>query len=147
MKIKDMPREICRMLLENGFGVLATYGGEHPYTSLVSLAFAEDFGCLVFPTLRETRKYANVRHETRVSVLLDNRAFEKAAEKLYALTILGAASETDKSIRPACEEILLLRHPHLAGFLALPQTALVQVIPEKIVLVEEFQKIREYDFA
>jgi len=139
------PEEITRLLARHRFGVLATYGGEYPYTSLISLAFPDDFRYLIFPTLRETRKYENLCHEKRVSVLLDNRSLEKSPEKLYALTILGSASETDQAMHAVFKEYFLQRHSHLAEFLALPQTALIQIILKKVILVEELQKIREFD--
>ncbi len=145
MSNPSLPEDITRMLHEHNFGVLATYGGEYPYTSLISLAFSHDFHYLIFPTLRETRKYANLCHETRVSVLLDNRSFEKCPEKLYAFTILGSASATDTVMHAEFQNIFLQRHPRLAGFLALPQTALIQIVLKKVMLVEELQKIREFD--
>jgi hypothetical protein len=139
------PEAITKMLSDHRFGVLATYGGGSPYTSLVSLAFAADFRCLIFPTLRETRKYANVCHEAHVSVLLDNRAFEQQPQKLYALTLLGTAAEPNLKIRQESKELLLQRHPQLVDFLALPQTALIQISLKKVIVVEELQKIREFD--
>jgi hypothetical protein len=145
MSPNAFPEEITTLLTEHRFGALATYGGEYPYTSLISLAFSNDFRFIIFPTLRETRKYANLCHETRVSVLLDNRSFEKSPEKLYALTILGSASETDQAMFAGCKGLFLQRHPQLAEFLALPETALIQIALKKIILVEELQKIREFD--
>lgn len=139
------PEEITSLLSRHRFGVLATYGGEYPYTSLVSLAFSADFRFLLFPTDRETRKYANLCHETRVSVLLDNRAFEQRPDKLYALTLLGSAAEPDQPILHESKQLFVRHHPQLEAFLELPQTALVHVAVSKIILVEEFQKIREFD--
>lgn len=140
------PEEITRLLLQHRFGVLATYGGEYPYTSLISIAFIHGFRQLVFPTLRETRKYSNLLHEDRVSVLLDNRSsFDKEPKNVYALTILGSAGEEKGPLRLVLQEQFLLHHPHLSDFLSLPQTALIQVTFTKFILVEEFQKIREFD--
>jgi nitroimidazol reductase NimA-like FMN-containing flavoprotein (pyridoxamine 5'-phosphate oxidase superfamily) len=141
-----LPEDITRMLHEHYFGVLATYSGEYPYTSLISIDFPGDGHYLVFPTLRETRKYANLRHDAHVSVLLDNRSMAaKDLNKLYALTVLGKAREADAAVRSVYQEHFLQRHPDLSGFLTLPQTALIQVTFEKLILVEEFQKIREFD--
>lgn len=145
MKTCAFPEEITIMLSQHRFGVLATYGGEYPYTSLISLAFSNDFRYLIFPTLRETRKFANLSHETRVSVLLDNRSSEKCPEKLYAITILGLGTETDPAMHATYRELFLQRHPQLNEFLALPQTALIQIAIKKVILVEELQKIREFD--
>jgi hypothetical protein len=145
MRKFPFPEEITRLLSHHRFGVLATYGEGYPYTSLITLVFSADFRHLLFPTLRETRKYANLRHEAKVSVLLDNRSFDKSPEKLYALTILGKAAETDQGMVAEGKELFLQRHPHLAEFLALSQTALIQITVNKVILVKELQKIREFD--
>ena len=145
MTTSVFPQEITTLLAEHRFGVLATYGGEYPYTSLISLAFPDDFHCLLFPTLRETRKYTNLCRETRISVLLDNRSFENRPERLYALTVLGSALETDAADAAENKDLLLKCHPNLAGFVALPETAVIQMNISKVIFVEELQKIREFD--
>jgi hypothetical protein len=63
------------------------------------------------------------------------------------MTVLGNAREADNSMRSVHQELFLKRHPHLADFLSLPQTALVQVAFAKLKLVEEFQKLREFDIT
>jgi hypothetical protein len=132
-------------LRSHKFGVLATYGGEYPYTSLISLAVAADGRSLVFPTDRQTHKYTNLQHEGRVSVMLDNRAAaEQKPQTLYALTVLGSAYEVPDNVRPTIQATYLMQHPHLAEFLALPQTALIQVTITKIILVETFQEVQEF---
>ncbi len=138
--------ELISMLHEHDFGVLATSGTEYPYTSLVTLAVSKDHRYLVFPTLRETRKYANLVRDTHVSLLFDNRSYYgKDIDRLYALSVLGTAHEVGSSMLAACKELFLLRHPHLLGFVSEPQTALIQVTFTKLILVEEFGKIQEFD--
>jgi nitroimidazol reductase NimA-like FMN-containing flavoprotein (pyridoxamine 5'-phosphate oxidase superfamily) len=140
------PEKIICMLHEHDFGILATSGMEYPYTSLVTIIISDDSHYLVFPTLRETRKYTNLLHDAHVSVLLDNRSTSgKDFKKLYALSVLGTAREIVDSMLTACKEQFLQRHPHLSDFLSLPQTALIQVTFAKLILVEEFEKIREFD--
>jgi hypothetical protein len=51
MSMPGLPEDIARMLHEHDFGVLATYNGEYPYTSLVSIDFPSDGHYLIFPTL------------------------------------------------------------------------------------------------
>lgn len=146
MNALDIPDEtMIQKLRGHKFGVLATYGGEYPYTSLISVVVADDARHLIFPTDRQTRKYTNLLHEARVSVLLDNRAaVEKEPQTVYALTVLGSAREVAADARPAMQANYLHHHPHLAGFLAQPQTALIQVEIAKIILVEKFQEVREF---
>jgi nitroimidazol reductase NimA-like FMN-containing flavoprotein (pyridoxamine 5'-phosphate oxidase superfamily) len=142
-----LPEEITHMLHAHAFGVLATCSGEYPYTSLISIDFPGDGHHIIFPTLRETRKYTNLIHNGNVSIMLDNRSLiEKNISKLYAITVLGKAREADAAIRPVFELHFLKRHPHLSDFLSLPQTALIQVAFTKLILVEEFEKIREFNF-
>lgn len=141
--IPDEP--LIQKLRSHKFGVLATYGGEYPYTSLITLDVAADGRSLIFPTDRQTRKYANLQHEARVSVLLDNRGeVEKTEQSAYALTVLGSAHEVAADSRPVLQSSYLKQHPHLADFLAQPQTALMQVILAKIILVEKFQDVWEF---
>jgi hypothetical protein len=148
MSVLEIPDEaVIQKLCGHKFGVLATYGGEYPYTSLISLVVAADGRSLFFPTDRQTRKYANLQHEARVSVLLDNRGeVEKTEQSVYALTMLGSAYEVAEDSRPAMQASYLKHHPHLTDFLAQPQTALVQVIIAKIILVEKFQDVREFEW-
>jgi nitroimidazol reductase NimA-like FMN-containing flavoprotein (pyridoxamine 5'-phosphate oxidase superfamily) len=138
------PEEIVSLLRVHGFGVLATYGGEYPHTSLISLEFTPDYHSLIFSTLRETKKYANLLREARVSMLLDNRSSAGDTASLYALTVLGVAHEAEETAQPALRRQLLQRHPQLKDFLSLPQTALIHVTLEKIILVEGLRKIREF---
>lgn len=134
------------MLDEHNFGVLATSGSEYPYTSLITIAFSDDHQYLLFPTLRQTRKYANMVRDTHVSVLLDNRSStDRNSDALYAMSVLGTAREVENQLYSICKDRFLLRHPHLTDFVSLPQTALIQVTFKKIVLVEKFEIIREFE--
>jgi heme iron utilization protein len=140
--------EIVSMLRSNDFGVLATYGGEFPYTSLISINLSTDNRTLHFPTLRQTQKYANILHETRISILLDTR--ERAASdpgNAYALTVMGTACEIDATKLSDARREFLLRHPNLEDFLSQPQTALIAVTPIKIILVRRFQEVQNFDWT
>jgi nitroimidazol reductase NimA-like FMN-containing flavoprotein (pyridoxamine 5'-phosphate oxidase superfamily) len=71
MNAPSSPETLISMLHEHDFGVLATSGMEYPYTSLVTIAVSNDHQYLIFPTLRETRKYANLIRDAHVSILFD----------------------------------------------------------------------------
>jgi len=146
---KPVNREdIVSMLRSNDFGVLATYGGEYPYTSLISINLSTDGRTLHFPTLRQTQKYANILHETRVSILLDTR--ERVAGdpgNAYALTVMGTACEIAAAKLSDARSEFLLRHPNLENFLSQPQTALIAVTPIKIILVRRFQEVQSFDWT
>jgi len=133
-----------RRLASHRLAVLATHGEAHPYTSLVSVALTADARALLFPTGRETRKFANLLRQNRVSLLMDNRD-HAGPEPPYALTVIGVAHEVppDAPDRPDLEATYLLRQPHLAGFLAEAGTALVRIAIERVILVERFSEVQE----
>src|SRR5512133_73287 len=138
--------KLTRMLHEHNFGVLATSGTEYPYTSLVTVSVSDDNQYLLFPTLRETQKYANLVRDTHVSVLFDNRSNSGADSKnLYAISVLGNAREVRDPLYTSCKEQYVKRHPHLTEFLSMPATALIQVVFNKIIVVEEFGQVTEFD--
>ena len=139
--------EIVSMLRSQDFGVLATYSGEYPYTSLISLDLSEDTRWLIFPTMRQTQKYANILHEARVSILLDNRASVASdGQSAYAMTVMGSAFEIEARFIDACTKQFLMRHPNLSKFLSSPQTALMGISILKIIFVEKFQDVQEVDY-
>lgn len=145
--IKEQTIEkLVRLLHEHNFGVLATSGSEYPYTSLVTIYVSDDSQYLLFPTLRETQKYANLCRNTHVSVLLDNRSIpDGASDKRYAISLLGSACEVSENNISSCKERFLRRHPDLTDFISQSGTALIQVTFNKIILVEEFGRVTEFD--
>jgi hypothetical protein len=146
MNSQVLPQDIIEKLRQHHFGVLATNSRESPYTSLITIDVSSDCRYLIFPTLRESRKYKNLFIDPHVSVMLDNRSVSgKNLKTLYALTVLGTAHEVDERMYSSCKKQFLLHHSHLSDFLSLPQTALIQVTFTKLVLVEEFQNLREFD--
>jgi nitroimidazol reductase NimA-like FMN-containing flavoprotein (pyridoxamine 5'-phosphate oxidase superfamily) len=139
--------KVISLLRSHGFGVLATYGGEYPYTSLISLHVSADARRILFPTMRRTQKYTNILYDARVSVLFDNRDSATDQEHSYALTVMGKARETEKKMLPKLRWRFLSRHPGLSDFLAQPQTCLVTIAPVRIVLVRKFQDVQYFDWA
>jgi len=138
------PGIIRRRLEAHPLAVLATHGVEYPYTSLVSVALTPDALAFLFPTGKETRKFANLLQQERVSLLLDNRD-HSGTESPYALTVLGVARElvTEAPDRAVLEAAFLHRHPHLAGFLADGRTALIRLEIQRMILVEHFSEVHE----
>lgn len=146
MKQTALPEGISTILHEHSIGVLATYGGTFPYTSLISFVITEDGSNLIFPTLRESQKFLNLHHEARVSVLIDNRSIEKKRTEIYALSLLGTAAEITPEKFADSKHFFLLQHPHLEDFLSLEETSLIQIHLQKGVFVKEFQNILKFDF-
>jgi heme iron utilization protein len=140
-----LPDPITSLLQNQRSGVLATYGDGYPYTSLISMIISDDYKILYFPTSRLSRKYINLQHESRVSILVDDRKNrEQDIQEASALTILGYAKEVLAEQREVLVRFFLNRHPALSEFLAHPKTALIQVTIEKFILVSRFQDVTEY---
>jgi nitroimidazol reductase NimA-like FMN-containing flavoprotein (pyridoxamine 5'-phosphate oxidase superfamily) len=125
-------------------GVLATYGPDHPYTSLVAVCADEDLRHLYFVTPRATRKFHNLEADARVAMLVDSRAeddldFHGAA----AATAVGTARELTGRERVARLELFLRRQPQLRRFAGSPTTAFVELTVQTYYVVTRFQNVAE----
>ena len=124
--------------------VLSTRERDQPYTNLVCFAATDDLRCLVFATPRATRKYANIKADSRVAMLVDNRANEAAdIDKATAVTVLGTARETGGDEKEDLLTRYIDKHPHLQPFASSSTTALFKVEVVKYVVVNSFQHVRE----
>jgi heme iron utilization protein len=109
------------------FAVLNTVGTGLPHSSLVSFAAADDLRSLVFVTRRDTRKYANIRENRDVSLLIDNRTNKPAdVSQAIAVTAIGSASE-EVDHRSIWLDVFLNRHPQLRLFAHDPGVAVMLV--------------------
>ena len=146
MREKEQIKEILLDLLSSQkLGVLGTHQAGQPYGSLVAFAATRDLKNLFFATTRATRKFANLRSDPRVSMVLDNRSnrvadFRKAA----AATVLGRAKEVRGKERKEWEKIYLAKHPHLTEFVSSPTCALVRIRVEVYYVVWRFQNVSEW---
>jgi nitroimidazol reductase NimA-like FMN-containing flavoprotein (pyridoxamine 5'-phosphate oxidase superfamily) len=149
MSEHDESRAVLRALLsEQRLAVLATQAGGRPYASLVAFAASPDLGTLVFATTRATRKYANLRDDPHVALLVDSRNvgdidFHHAA----AVTATGLVWELQEGDRAEAERLLLAKHPVLTGFVASPTCALLRLTVETYYLVSRFQNVVEFHMA
>lgn len=144
---KTLEGRIGGLLAGQTLGVLATSDGGQPYTSLVGIAASEDLRQIVFATPRTTRKWANLRADSRASILVDNRSNEVADfREAMAVTIIGAARILRKNRRSRLYQLYLGRHGHLADFVAAPTTDLICLEVHSIYAVERFQHVTELHF-
>jgi len=139
-------REILLELFSSQkLGVLGTHQAGQPYGSLVAFAATPDLKSLVFATTRATRKFANLRSDPRVSMVLDNRSNRVADfRKAVAATALGQAKEVRGKERKKFAKMYLAKHPHLSEFVASPTCALVRIRVEVYYLVWRFQNVFEW---
>ncbi len=73
IKNEALLKPIRSLLQAQNCGVLATHGSEYPYATLVGYATSEDCRELIFATIRDTRKYENIKKTPNVSLLIDSR--------------------------------------------------------------------------
>jgi heme iron utilization protein len=130
------------------FAVLSTIGsGTGSYASLISFVISEDLKYVVFATPKNTRKYDNIRHSDRVSILIDNRCETKGnILETEALTIVGRAMAVRKGNQwTTLAEAFLKKHPALDDFVRSPSTALIKMTIEECVHVGQFQTVSTWD--
>ena len=140
----DVKSTIRDLLSTQRLAVLATHDQVQPYTSLVTFAATEDLGCLLFPTQRATRKFANMTAEPCIALLVDDRTNQASdLAEACALTALGTASEATGLERSALVELYLARNPQLRDFVLAPDCALIRVQVKSYLLVTRFQNVVE----
>ncbi|MGI9537325.1 MAG: pyridoxamine 5'-phosphate oxidase family protein [Desulfocapsaceae bacterium] len=142
---REMHERINTLLAEQPLAVLSTQRNGQPYSSLMAFAHTEDLGEIVVATGKSTRKHQNIKMDSRVSLLVDNRSnSEEDFHSAAALTILGVAKTIEKDEWPAYERIYLKRHPYLKKFLHSPTTTFIRIEVRHYLLVSRFQNVMEY---
>lgn len=143
----EAARESARQLADRQlFAVLATAEQGHPYNCLVGFACSQDLRDLVFATPRETRKYRHLQEDGRVSLLVDDRTRDpREIERIGVLTILGQARVLASGEQSPWEGMLLEKHPYFARFVGADSTALVRVQIGRLIYVQRFQEVFEWD--
>jgi len=145
MKSKEHIKETLRKLFASqNLAVLATqYAGE-PYTSLVAFAATEDLKQLFFVTGQSTRKYANLRADSRAAMLIDNRSNEASdVAHATAATVMGIAEAVPDDETKVLGQLYLKKHPHLKEFMDSPSTVFVKLRVERYYVVSRFQEVTE----
>lgn len=128
MSDADLAARISRQLAAQLQGVLATQDDDRLHTSLMAFAETADLSQLLFATLRETRKHANLLRNPQVSFLVDNRC-NSATDytAAVAISVQGQAGEVAADRVPELSALLLHKHPQLREFLAQAGCALMQI--------------------
>jgi uncharacterized protein YhbP (UPF0306 family) len=143
----DLPSQLRELFANQPLAVLSTDRDSHPYASLVAFAASSDLRRLFFATTRDTRKYTNLRSNSRVALLVDNRTNRvEDFTSAVAVTILGDSRELTGTERAEAEQLYLNRHPHLQEFVSSPSCALIEVAVSSLYLVSHFQDVIEFDF-
>ncbi|MHB0999201.1 MAG: pyridoxamine 5'-phosphate oxidase family protein [Armatimonadota bacterium] len=136
---------IDRLLSSQMLAVLATCSDDHPYTSLVAFTASSDLKKIYFATFRSTRKFVNLIHNARISMLIDNRSNQQSDFlEGIAVTVIGSVNETAKD---EAAELFLQKHPDLKDFIDSSDTALMEVRVERYLLVSKFQNTMELNVS
>ena len=144
----DVRSQLQELFATQRLAVLATDHNGQPYASLVAFAINADLRELFFATTRDTRKFANLQANPRVSLLIDNRANQVTDfSAAVAVTVLGSSAELTGPASRAGMAFYLAKHPHLSEFVAAPSCALIRVQVQSFFLVSRFQNVVEYHFS
>jgi nitroimidazol reductase NimA-like FMN-containing flavoprotein (pyridoxamine 5'-phosphate oxidase superfamily) len=137
-------REYIRDVLKlNKFAVLATESGGQPHASLIAITPFGDFRQLIFETYRNTRKYRNLKLNSKVAILIENEDVNKKDPKESAvLTIIGLAEEISIAENKAAYQAHLKRHPEMESFMLSSNCALFLVNARSYQVIYGIDDIR-----
>jgi nitroimidazol reductase NimA-like FMN-containing flavoprotein (pyridoxamine 5'-phosphate oxidase superfamily) len=119
--------------------VLATVSGVEPHCSLMSYATDDDCREIYMITHKQTKKYRNLLHNGKVSLLIDTREEDQAVgrEVTKALTINGVFQKIeDQQEKKEAVDRLLEKHPHLRKFADTPDAEVFAVRIKSFQLLE-----------
>ena len=142
IEIRDFIRQV---LSANRFAVLATVSEAKPHSSFVAYTASGDSLQLIFATYRHTHKYANLKQNNQVSILIENS--KDRSTEITVLTATGKACEVDAADGEALLQTHLRQHPELNDFLLSPDCAVFRVDVEAYQLVLGIDDIRWWKTA
>jgi general stress protein 26 len=147
-KTAQLKRRLAELFNSQKLAVLSTHNAGQPYASLVAFATTEDLRHLLFATTRSTRKYANIKSDARVAMLMDNRSNRDSdISNAIAVTATGTTNEIDNKNRDPFLSTYLTKHPHLKDFVNSPSCALIRMKVDTYYLVSKFQRVFELHVA
>jgi general stress protein 26 len=128
------------LLTSQKLAVLATYGADQPYCSLMAFAVSDDLKAIIVATKRHTHKYANMQQHPRISLLVDNRKNQiDDFQQAVAVTILATASEPAPAEHEQFLNLYLFKHPYMRSFCQSPDCALLKLAVERYLMVASFR--------
>lgn len=140
----EIRAKIKELLSGQQLAVLASLEDKGPYTSLIAFTADPDLRYLLFATDRNTRKFANICFNNRVSLLVDDgKNDDSDLHQAAAVTILGTARTVEGESRTKFAAQYLAKHPNLEDFVGAKTCALILVEVDVYYLVEKFQNISE----
>jgi nitroimidazol reductase NimA-like FMN-containing flavoprotein (pyridoxamine 5'-phosphate oxidase superfamily) len=141
----DIRARLQQLFDTQQLAVVATSDGGQPYTSLVAYVASADLRRLFFITSRATRKYANLKGDPRVSLLINSSTnTDSDFHRATAVTVVGDAEEWMAEKRQSVLASYVQKHPYLEEFAYSPSCALICVRVRSFLLVRNFQHVMEW---
>jgi nitroimidazol reductase NimA-like FMN-containing flavoprotein (pyridoxamine 5'-phosphate oxidase superfamily) len=133
-----------RLFAKQRLACLATSKSEKPHTSLVAFAATADLKAILFATTKSSRKYAYLKANERVSMLVDNRTNRITDFKEgTAITVIGRAKELDAHGKNIHLKLYIEQHPYMEEFVESKDSSLFMVEVETYRVVTRFQQVDE----
>jgi general stress protein 26 len=130
------------VLKTSGFAVLATEGAGQPHASLIAITPYGSFRQLIFATYRNTLKYRNLAHNSKVAVLIEGECNIKSLKESVVITIIGHTEEINFAENDAAYQAHLKLHPEMESFMLSSDCALIMVIARSFQVVSGIDDIR-----
>jgi len=141
---KKLRLSLEELFRSQNLAALSTHRDGQPYASLVAFYAADDLKHIYFVTPKTTRKFANLKADNRVAVMV-NSSINQASDfhQAISVTAVGNAEVVDKSEKEPILNLYLAKHPHLEEFVQAPTCALVRISVMTYYLVKNFQNVME----
>jgi nitroimidazol reductase NimA-like FMN-containing flavoprotein (pyridoxamine 5'-phosphate oxidase superfamily) len=135
-----------RSLFETqNLAVVATQTGGQPYASLVAFVATDDLRHLFFVTAKTTRKFSNLKSDSRVAVLVNSSINQESDfHDAISITVTGIAEELKEPERQAVLDLYLSKHPYLEDFARSPSCVFIRVVANSYYMVQNFQNVMEF---
>jgi len=140
--IHQLKARLSILFAEQYFAVMATRSDESLHTTLVAFAATDDLKTIFVCTPRATRKFANLKQNPSVSLLVHNSSnMATDIRQSIAVTVTGTAEEVPADRLEAARTIYLAKQPHMSGFATSPNTAIIEVTVNRYDVVAHFQDV------
>ena len=137
-------QRLVELFRSQNLAALSTQHEGQPYTSLVAFHASDDLKYLYFVTPTTTRKFRNLKADSRVSVMINSSTNQTSDfHRAISVTAVGRARIPDGAEKATILDQYLVKHPHLEEFTRAPSSALVGVSVKSYYMVKNFQNVTE----
>jgi general stress protein 26 len=136
----SLRQTLLSLFTSQKLAVLATYGDDQPYCSLMAFAVSDDLKFMIVATKRKTQKFANLQQHPRISLLVDNRRNQvDDFQQAMAVTVMATASEPAPAESDNLLKLYLFKHPYMQSFCQSPDCALLKLEVQTYQVVSSFR--------